>query len=254
MAQKVNASIILGHVVKLKANSRQKESVPAAANHWLTDETDADNSKALESFLNYQTSSVPEINIFDMTGYNEAASADFINRNSIWMVIKGIYAESKQYTKHSSLNIHSVLNRLNCPVLLVPENSKLQNFERMGYMADLRYCRRSVVRFMASLADPFDALASVIHLSASGLPNLDPVYALEIFTESISPSIHYKELQMMRLEERNVNKAADVLINGLNTDLLILVNHQYHFREILGRYIADSLPGKLNVPLFIFPF
>lgn len=254
MAQKINASIILGHVVKLKTGNQETQAVPSVADDWLSEETDVNISKALEFFLNNQPGSAPEINVLDISGYNEAALAEFINRNDIWMVVKGMQVSESAHLNNSSLNIQSVLNRITCPLLLVPENSTLKNFERMTYMADLRYCRRSVVSFMASLARPFKALASVVHLSASGLPNLDAVFAREIFNENISPGINYKELQLNQLDERNVNKAADVLINGLNTDLLLLINHQYHFRELMGRYIKDSLSKQFNIPLLIFPF
>jgi hypothetical protein len=55
------------------------------------------------------------------------------------------------------------------------------------------------------------------------------------------------------IRERNIGKAVDVLVNDMNTDLLVLTNHRYHFDELLGSVNELTLPGYIQIPIMIFP-
>lgn len=44
-----------------------------------------------------------------------------------------------------------------------------------------------------------------------------------------------------------------VIINSLNADVLALVNHRYHFCEILGMTIIATMPEHIPVPGMVFP-
>jgi len=45
-----------------------------------------------------------------------------------------------------------------------------------------------------------------------------------------------------------------VMINGMHNDVLVMVNHRFHFEEIIGRYITEELPENITIPLLIFPY
>jgi hypothetical protein len=53
--------------------------------------------------------------------------------------------------------------------------------------------------------------------------------------------------------EQNLLTAIDVLIHGMETDLLVLVNHHFHFEEIMGRYASHIMPRHITTPLLVFP-
>ncbi|TFF35398.1 universal stress protein [Mucilaginibacter psychrotolerans] len=189
----------------------------------------------------------------DIAGKKESEIAAEINSRNIWMVIKGCSATQAE-VPGNIINTNYVLNRIKCPMILVPENWEVKDLERIVYVADLRYCRLEIVKFLAGLAALFNATVSVNHLSARGLPHMDEAYALSIFTNEIYNRVHYPRLLFNNTSERDMGKAVDVMINGLHNDLLAVVNHRFHFEEIFGQYIGESLPGRITVPLIIFPY
>ena len=252
VAQKVQANIMLMNTsVTLR---KIKEKVPAG----YVSKTDIDEQSFSEMLYHLKTLSQgqgnfkPEIEEFDGSKMNENELIEFVNRNHIWMMIKGmpdiIPAAAKK-----SLNIHTVLNRVLCPLLLVPAQWQIKDIERLAYIADLRYCRIQVVRYLALLARPWQAALSIAHMSAKGLPDMAEKYALIVFSEEVSQNVNYDNLFFNNIREKNLSKVIDVMINAMHNDILVMVNHRFHFEEIVGRYITDTLPPQITIPLLIFP-
>lgn len=196
----------------------------------------------------------PEIEELDASSMDECGLAGMINLNQTWMMIKGMADTLPVESTDHSLNMHVVLNKVLCPLFLIPVSWSIKDIERMVYIADLRYCRIQVVRYLAELARPWKADLSVAHTSAKGLPDMAEKYALTVFSDEIGKNVKYDQLFFNNIKEKDLSKTVDVLINGMHNDVLVMVNHRFHFEEILGRYITDTLPVHLNIPLLIFPY
>lgn len=186
----------------------------------------------------------------NVSHYTEIELARLINLNNCWMVIKGM----AQKTKAEVFDFQSVLNRVLCPLMLVPEDFNPLDFERIVYLADLRYCRLQVVKFLAAFAGHYQANLLIANVSARGLPHMDNSYAVSFFNEVIGSNIDYGKLKLCNTGERSSDKAIDVIINGMHADLITLINHQFHFEDIVGRNIGPEMPSNIPVPLLIFPY
>ena len=168
-------------------------------------------------------------------------------------MIKGIPSDVHDTELDSHLNAQGVLNRVRCPLLLIPETARKNDFERITYVADLRYCRLQVVKYLVDVAAAYNALLQIANIAAKGMPEMEGNYAMNLFNEIIGTNIHYDNLALNNISERDLKKAIDVMVNTMHTDLLVLVNHRFHFEEIFGRYLPDVLPREINIPLLIFP-
>lgn len=253
VAQKMQANIMLVNTSVILKNAVGK--VPAG----YISKTDMEEHPASEMLhhlnaLNEdETSFKPEIEEFDISKMNESEVIELVNRNHIWMMVKGM-ADIMPAAAKRGLNIHTVLNRVLCPLLLIPAQWQIKDIERLAYIADLRYCRIQVVRYLAVLARPWRAALSIAHMSANGLPDMAEKYALTVFSEEVSQNVNYDNLFFNNIKEKNLAKVVDVMINGMHNDVLVMVNHRFHFEEIMGRYITDTLPVSITIPLLIFPY
>jgi hypothetical protein len=201
-----------------------------------------------------QLSFKPAIKEFDVAVMTESEMIELVIKNRIWMMVKGMADIRTIADAKKNLNIHTVLNRVLCPLLLIPPHWELKDLERLVYIADLRYCRIQVVRYLADIAKSWNADLSIAHMSARGLPDMAENYALSVFSEEFSTKVNYDQLFFNNIKEKDLAKAVDVMINAMHNDVLVFVNHRYHFEEILGRYITDSLPLNITIPLLIFPY
>ena len=167
-------------------------------------------------------------------------------------MVKGI----ETHITHERLchvDIQSVINHVGCPLLLIPDDYRKRNFENVAYAVDMRYCRRSVLKFLIEFARDYGANLILEHLSAKGLPPLDDKYALSLFGDEVANQVKYDRIYFNNIKEKNIDVATGVIINDLQADLLALVNHRFHFEEIFGRTITTCMPENIPVPVMVFP-
>lgn len=254
IAQKNKANLLLANLMAHNEIAQVDAGIVHAYSHYY--ESDESNAIDLVTYLKMQQGTgggyKPEIANLDAVNLNENELADLLNKHNAWMVLHGCgYNETNDI---SLLNPYLLLNVIKCPLMFVPPTCSPQGFERIVYMTDLRYCRSSVVRYLSEFARPYMSQLLLGHLSASGLPDMALDYALSFFKETLGSVINYNQLAFSNIKERKVEKAFDVLIQGMGTDMLVLMNHQYHFKEVLGRSISSNQLPYTSIPVMVFPF
>lgn len=250
IAQTMNADLFIGELNKVIAPFEQPILVADEPKQG-----DQDLKAKSDEALTFQPDLLgfePDVNYIDLSGFDDTKIVQLIIQQDIGLLIKGIKT-SDDGKIDQQLNIHSVLNRVACPLLLVPDNWICENFERIVYVADLRYCKFQVLKYLAQFGNPYKANLLVAHISEKGIPDMDKDYARDFFDEVIRPHVSYSRLFFDHIKEKDLLRATDILINGMNTDLLVLINHHFHFEEIIGRYISHIMPEHVSIPLLVFP-
>jgi len=253
IAQKANADVLIANVFKEKVIAQTREYVLTGDGIEISKVKPKQSLADKLASFNTSAGFKPFIGSVDMAGYFVSDMAQFIIKNNIWMIVKGTGEVQGSKPDEPLINIQFLLNRVACPVLLVPQKFSAVNLERMVYMADLRYCQIPVIRYLVHLARPFESKLQVAHVSAQGLPDIQEDYARSFFSEAISSQVNYDQLYFNNIKEKNLKKVADVMVNILHTDLIVLVNHQFHFNELVGSCITQTLPEYFTVPVLVFP-
>ena len=194
----------------------------------------------------------PDMVALDVSALDENALVQMIDKSEVSMIVKGM--PHKIAASKNGHNLNVILNKVRCPLLLVPETWEIKKIERLAYIADLRFCRALMVNYLAAMAKSCDATLSVAHLSAKGIPDMDENWANKVFKKEVYDRLDYKEVYFNNIREKDLKKALDVIINGMHNDILAFVNHRFHFQELIGRYLTDILPAHITVPLLIFPY
>jgi len=256
IALKINANLLLANAQKTGVLTPVKEYILTSGNKEA-------GSEAFSGLIGYLKSLTPtdhptdtfkpDITEIDVSAYHEKELIQLIIKRNIWMIVKGLTETPVINHETKPINIHGVLNRVCCPLLIVPAHFSIREFERIVYMADLRYCKIPILRHLVELAKPYDASLMVAHISAKGLVPIEDHYAASLFCETVSNNIKYDGLIFNNIKERNAQKALDIMVHEMQTDLVVVINHRFHFEEIMGRYITDILPEHITIPLMVFP-
>ncbi|WDF55764.1 universal stress protein [Mucilaginibacter sp. KACC 22063] len=191
----------------------------------------------------------PVISLEEFPVTDASTMADMALRTDCWMIIRGC---GKMPPGYSPLDFQSLLNRLRCPLLMVPENWSGDWVRRITYMADLRYCRQNIMRYLSEWAIATQAGLSLAHFSKKGLVPIVESYGLRLFAD-IRRQLPGSALTFNNIQEPDIHRALDVLINGLHNDLLVLINHRVHFKEIIGERLTSQLPAGISIPILLFP-
>lgn len=253
LAQQCNADIVLANTVVSKYNIANKLSL--SNNGYEIVEAEFSATGHHLSAINIPiTNFLPGITEIDISNTDERALAELINRNKIWMMVKGTPAVITETNVDPKPGVHIVLNKITCPLLLIPEHWPIKIIERVTYISDLRYCRIEIIRYLAKLARRCHADLSFAHLTAKGLPDMGDEYALNMFTDVICRNVQYDQLFFNKIKKRDFATAIDVMINGMQNDILAFVNHHLHIEEILGGYENKLCQAPITAPMLIFPY
>lgn len=216
---------------------------PISKHRWI---------EQLQHKLHLQTGLKTLVGFIENINFVSENVVAIVKKFNIGLLIKGIPGRADEETVIES-DILSCSAKSGCPVLLVPEQFPYKSLEKIVYATDLRYCRQGVIRFLSKLAVTFNARVLIANIAAKGLPFMENNYALDVFKDTIVRPATHDHFYLNNIRERNIPKAMDVLVNDMDTDLLVLVNHRYHFNELFGPAVPYLIPGYIHIPVLIFP-
>ncbi|WP_394771997.1 hypothetical protein [Mucilaginibacter sp.] len=217
---------------------------PVSKNRWI---------EQLQRKFHLQTGLKTLVGFIENIHFVSDNVAAIVRKFNIGLLIKGIPENADQEPPVIESDALSCSAKSGCPVLLVPEQFPYKSLEKIVYATDLRYCRQGVIHFLSKLAINFNASVLIANIAAKGLPFMENNHALDVFKDTIVRPASHDHFYFSNIWERDIPKAIDVLVNDMDTDLLVLVNHRYHFNELFGPAVPYLLPGYIHIPVLIFP-
>ena len=251
-----NKDIVLANMVSAEQpmlnQVARSRAVPAGFEVVLNDdentETVGDHLNCLKSGTGFH----PGINNLDASEFGEREMINYINFHKPCLIIHGITANVEDWDRENRINMKSVLNRIQCPILLVPESAPVKKIDRIVYLADLRYAQTPVINYLAKWRVE-DESVIVAHLCTKGLSELDKLYADHLFNKELIRKVVCKNLYFSNLCAKDFSDTLDEVIHGMEADMLVCLNHSYHFTQIFGSLAELKIPEYIAVPVLVFP-
>ncbi len=94
---------------------------------------------------------------------------DIIAENNIWLVIMGTKGESFAANILFGSNVFKVLDKIHCPVLIIPQNATVEDFEKIGYATDLKSDDLSIIEWLKDLTEIFQIELFMMNVSAHNI-------------------------------------------------------------------------------------
>jgi hypothetical protein len=254
LAGKTNTNLYVWNTFDKHENPVTRELAVANANEEETGII-TDNTSwilKLESKLNWQSGLLPPVKFIEDTDYATDHVLSIVKRYDIGLLVRGITGDEDDML-HIEAETLCCSTKSGCPVLLIPEKFEYKAFEKIVYATDLRFCRREIVLFLTQLAKSIGASVLIANISAKGLPYMEDKYARTVFADTLITPGNQEHIYFSNIRERDIPRALDVLVNGMNSDLLVLVNNKFHFNELLGQDMRYVIPDNIHIPLLIFP-
>jgi nucleotide-binding universal stress UspA family protein len=193
---------------------------------------------------------IPSIRCFELGSFNPRAIAEMVVRNNVWMIV----IDERQLNHLKNIDSGNfalrVIENINCPVLIIPEDFELSYFNKIAYVTDLRYCDFGVVNFLKV----FNAQLFVNHISAPGLPDMDDRYAQEILTDVVSVKANYLKMFLRNLKSKNIKASIDSVLDTLEIKMTALVGKKHQTFERLFDRFPEKIQIYHSLPTLIFPY
>lgn len=254
LAGKTNTNLYVWNTFDKYENPVARELAVAHSNEEEGEVT-SDNTSwilKLESKLNWKSGLLPVVKFIEGSHYSPNHVLSMVTRYDVGVLIRGIAGDEEDLLQIGAEAL-SCSTKSGCPILLIPEKFEYKAFEKIVYATDLRFCRREIVSFLSQLAKPLNASILIANISAKGLPFMEDNYARTVFTDTLLTRGNQEHIYFSNIRERDIPRAIDVLVNGMNNDLLVLVNNKFHFNELVGHDMPYIIPSNIHIPLLIFP-
>jgi nucleotide-binding universal stress UspA family protein len=252
------ADLLLCHALELNltAGPAPEFSWPVADHLQLKKETNVElkeQVKHLEDLLPQDTEAYkPSITFISDFGLLAETAEYLIVDNQVDLVVMGSHKSYGLTRFLLGSHTHTVLDKLNCPVLLVPESLQFSGIKNIAYATDLTFDNNKVINYLKLLAKPFQAKISVNHISPpssdSEAKKIDGIRIAEHSTPNTPVYYHC-------IKGKNIKSSLLDLAGHGQVDILALVHKRYDFFEsLVHNSLTKQLADKAKVPLLVLPY
>jgi len=150
--------------------------------------------------------------------------------------------------------VRDIVDKVNCPILLIPEQVKFQELKNILYVTDIRYSAPEIVTQLAALADPLNVQVSILHVCADGLPDLEDETINDLFIDAIPSSIRQR-LKVYKASKKNPAEPVigQLIADGQQGVLAIAHRKQHFFDHLFTNTPAKEAAIYKQLPILLMP-
>ncbi|WP_341227449.1 universal stress protein [uncultured Arcticibacterium sp.] len=145
-----------------------------------------------------------------------------------------------------------VINNIKIPLLVVPENTKSIDVDRIQYATELEYDENEILEEVFEIARKLKAEVDFVNVLSD--KKLDLVDNAKLI-DDMKKSFPNERLNIQSIRSNSVEKAILELSESKENTALVVASHHRGFLEgLLKPSVSKSLIARTNVPTFVFHF
>jgi nucleotide-binding universal stress UspA family protein len=150
-------------------------------------------------------------------------------------------------------NASTVLQKSECPVLIVPESAEFAGCRKIAYATDMLEVKVEAIGRLVDFARHFDADLHLVHI-LTNKDRLNPSQA-SAFKEQFAQAAQYEKLtfHVVDAEGRTVVEALENFVDENDINLLAtLTHHRGFFEKIFHPSLSKQLVIHAKIPVVAF--
>jgi nucleotide-binding universal stress UspA family protein len=263
LAQKMKANLLLCNVFLIPSSTGMASQVAWPMENYETLEEDSVNDLSeLVSRLNN------ELNVDVLFNGGFRATIEHCSKAGlVWdtiseialshqvvMVVIGMHGGNGLSTFLSGDHAKDVIEKANCPVLLVPNQAPFKDYQKIAFATDLADTDINVLHSLAGLAKFYNAEILITHVADESITDQAAEPAVKTFLSMVSSKINYPKIYYRAIKGKSVANSLDWLSQHIDIDLLVLVHRKRgFFQRMFEGSVTQNLADHLTKPLLVFP-
>ena len=175
------------------------------------------------------------------------ALKNVVDKKDIELIVMGTKGEThSRATAFGSTAIYVMEKVRNCPVLVVPENAKLEMPKEIVFPTDYKlHYKRKELNYLTDIAKKGDAKIVVLHVENGELDKTQKEN--KQLLEEILQGTNYK---FHNLSHTSVTTALNIFVESRESDMVAFINKKHpFFGSILTNSMVKEITFHLNVPI-----
>lgn len=259
IAEKLKANILLlnAEVANTLANgaTASKNSESASAQSRRDDAINRELLR-LKTFLagrDHTPGRKPVLRLFNAKGSLSANVQTVLREYDIVMVIMGGRSKPNNNSFFGS-DIYAVLNKVSCPVLIVPQTKTGLQIRNLVFLTELPTEDIKTIKYLAKLSGIFNFNIHLCHISEELLVT-DLIEAEDVsgFTKGVS-KLNVRHPSFRKLQGDNYMTELEKYSQSISADILAMVHKKpYVFWRLFNEVHSKTLTNNPKSPLLILP-
>lgn len=192
----------------------------------------------------------PEIRHLGNAGSLAGKLNEIIAENNIWLCVMGTKGEGFANNALFGSNVFKVLEKINCPVLIIPKEAQYKKLKKIAYATDFRSSDVEIINWLYKLADPLKIGLILVHVSADTITDSekDVLRSQEKIYESQFP-----KTTIQIYEGENIQDSLHKIAEQLDVSMLALLHRRQEFFEgLFHASISHKMIKHTEIPVLIF--
>jgi nucleotide-binding universal stress UspA family protein len=151
-------------------------------------------------------------------------------------------------------NRSSLMQDVQVPLLLVPENYHYKSLKRIAFATDWSESDIEILQTLASLARYYNAAILIIHVTNSEETEWLKSGDASVFLNRVTCKVNYPNIYYRQIRNDDIDKGLSYFSENGNIDMLAMVHRRHPLIERLLKGSHTKTVAKYNqVPLLVFP-
>jgi len=252
IAKKENAKIILLHVYQ---NIYVGPDVPyqyAASVFGITIESTDKKLKLLRSKIEAEKI---ECEAFKIEGSIVDSIINVSEKKKPYLIVMGTKGASGIAELIMGSNTAKVIEKAKCPVISVPERSKLSTLQNISYATDYHKSDIDALKSLVKIASLFDATITIMHVANQLNAYHNEEEFMLKFKKRVTAKIKYPKIHYKLIYGMNPVTALESYIKKEKPDLFAMsMHHRNLYEKLFGTSTTKKLSYHSKVPLLAFHY
>lgn len=222
----------------------------------LIEETFRDTVKILEEKLDQEVNSLKKDGLdaeYKLAFSDLSSILNDINKSeTVSFVVVGKTGEQGFFETIIGSTASHLIDNVEAPLLVVPENYQSTIFAKLSYASQLEYDEEDYIKKALDFAKYSPHNLDLVHIQDSEEMN---IYPDEQFLDAILERFEKEKLNIVQKESKSFKKGISELIEAEGISLLILTTHKRGlFQGILNPSKTKEVIKHTKIPILVFTF
>jgi nucleotide-binding universal stress UspA family protein len=192
----------------------------------------------------------PEIKHLGNAGSLTDKLNDVVAENNIWLCVMGTKGESFANNTLFGSHVFKVLEKINCPVLIIPKEAGYKDLKKIAYATDFRSSDVDVIKWLYELINALRIKLILVHVSSDTIK--DEEKGILKSQEEIYKS-QFPNAGIQLYEGDNIQQSLHNLAEQMDVTMLALLHRRHEFFDSLfNPSISHQMIRHTEIPVLIF--
>ncbi len=196
---------------------------------------------------------LPEIDLDVEVGGAVSVIVNIARRDGAGLIVMGTQGQHNLVERAFGSVTTGVVERVDCPVLVIPEEADYQEVRIAAYATDLKAGDSTHLEAAAEVLEAFHPILHIVHIATkrtgNGAISLADIEAAE---ERFAHSLPVLQVQVHSIQEETVEEGLETFVEDHAVDLLIMyAPHHTLLERVFQRSNTRRMAMKSHVPLLL---